>query len=740
MKHFYHFFFAFLFVQNLGAQDMTLIFSSNLEAVSGGVNRLDISGADLYSVQFNPTTQTVGNLKRLTNYADAAEFFPSLSPDTKWVAYNYQKNGKNEIRLINLATSQEVTIFTDGRFPEWLNETELLVSKVTNTEQDVYRVSLNLTGASPTVTKTERLTDRTRCPESGIASDAVPYNNGTQIMFHVIRANETGAAMARMNLDGTNYKKLTDWNGTGHGIATNDGKLIASSNSQTGMPILVTVDESGNSPSVTLPITVTIGQATTLYDSRFSQVNNINWVYPAWGADEKSLIHSVQGSNEPMNFGLARLIYSTFDANWKNPTTVDVSKLIEKLANKSGKDFYTASGRKNPTTNASGVVYVHLVMHNEDTNSAQYPNYATDQIGYMNHRNLLIELGKVLQRNNAPFNWQTDWNFLLGVQKWDTGTVISNTNSKNLVRYLKEDLGISVDAHSHENNGYNYADVAYLISQMGITPTNVVGGHVWDPSSTAFQNWERFKMALRGTKYPVYVWNASILSGAGSASHTADPKPTGVWRPKDKNNFWTDDPTSTLYSIGNYTGTIEGVQELVQLYKSGSVLPSKLLTANVMFNQRDLSTDNIANYEATVIKPLLEMQARGEIKLVTFGQTIEDWKSKYGGVGYVKTTTYTTALEDETLPQRNTVSVAPNPFSQHALIQFVTTQTSDVVLTIHDILGRTVQTHSLGLQSSGAHQLPIDASAMPSGMYFLQLSTKSPSMETMKSSKFIVIH
>lgn len=64
---------------------------------------------------------------------------------------------------------------------------------------------------------------------------------------------------------------------------------------------------------------------------------------------------------------------------------------------------------------------------------------------------------------------------LLAVQQFDTGTVIANTNGKNLLRWFVEEKGVICDPHSHEN-GYNYADVAYLHEQLGIMATKVVGG------------------------------------------------------------------------------------------------------------------------------------------------------------------------------------------------------------------------------------------------------------------------
>ena len=707
--------------KSLNAQELLVVFAANLEA-TGGVNGNDNSGADLYSVRFNPTTKAVADLKRLTATTTDVEFFPSLSPDRKWVAYNYQRGGRNEIRLLNLETNGQTNIFTGGRFPEWVNVNELLATYVSRDTQDVFLLKLDLSGATPKVSSRQQITDRTRCAGTSIGSDAYPFANGSKLVFHVLRPNrQEGAAMAMINADGSGYRRLTDWNGSGHGVVTADGRYVASSNSQTGKAVLLEVKTDTTLFSY-LPLSP-FGRDLTPYDSRYANVPVCSYAYQAWGADERSLFHSVTGNNASLGVALTRLLYTTFDATWKNPQIIDFSTAVEKLAGKTGRDFSTASARLiSSAPPATGVVYVTLAMHNED-------NFPANQQVYLTSRNNLIEFGKMLQRYNVPFNWESDWRFLNGVLQWDTPAVMASTNGKNIVRYLKEDLGISIDPHSHENQGYNYADVAHLIDSLGVQPTNVVGGHIWDPNERLYQNWERFKQPLKGSRFPWSQWKGDILMGSATGLHRNDPEPTGVWRPKGKYDFWSDDPASTVHGIGQHQGSVAGIQDLVNLYKTGVVTPEKILTATIVIGQATLTPQDISNYETATLKPLLEMQARGEIKIVTFGQLLDEWKTKYKSVPHLRLGTTTGVNENSSAvvsPANFTLMQNfPNPFNPSTTIRFVLARREQVTLKVQDTLGREVATLINGEMNRGEHAVVFDASELASGTYYYHLKTAS---------------
>jgi len=282
---------------------------------------------------------------------------------------------------------------------------------------------------------------------------------------------------------------------------------------------------------------------------------------------------------------------------------------------------------------ASEKVYVVLFMHNEDSILGDLDNPATRQ-KYMRHRNGLIEFAEMLKSHNTPFCWQSDWKILQAILKYDTPAVKDSTDGKNLVQYLSENCSITIDPHSHENYGYNYADVAHLIDSLGVTPTDVIGGHIWDPYSEKYANWERFREPLRGEKYPQAEWRGRILIGSGTPNHTNDPAPSGVWRPKDKYNFWTDDPQSDIVCIGQYTKNMQGLEDLIQLKQSGAIAKDEILTCT-FFTSQSMTPNFTSDYEQNTLLPLLELQDKGHIEIVSYTELVHIWESEYNSAAHI---------------------------------------------------------------------------------------------------------
>ena len=102
----------------------------------------------------------------------------------------------------------------------------------------------------------------------------------------------------------------------------------------------------------------------------------------------------------------------------------------------------------------------------------------------------------------VPWSLQPDWKILQAALLYEDSALMQTTNDKNFLRYLKEDLGVVIDPHSHEGGGYNYTDVAHLLDSLGVGSTTVIGGHVWDPSLPQFQEWDRFRVPVPGEHYP----------------------------------------------------------------------------------------------------------------------------------------------------------------------------------------------------------------------------------------------
>jgi len=726
------------------AEKYLVVFSANLES-TGGVCREDHSGADLFCVKFDPLTKNVSHLTQLTNYADAAEWFPSVSQDAKWIAYNYQKNLFNEVRLINRETGEETFIFDGGRFPEWVGNSELLISNKIKGKKDVYRVILDLIGASPKIKSTLRITDRNRCPGTSLASDAYPFPDNQDFAFHILRENEQpGAAMAIINIDGTQFQHITNWDGSGHGIVNSNGKEVICSVSGSALPRVLRFE---NNPvthkTISLPLKVT---DLVSYDERFGTVAKVHWSYVAWANDDHSLFLSAHGSSFDNTYSFSRLLYASFDDQWENPNIFDFSSAVEQLAGKTGCDFCTASSRIIPDNSLqTEAVYVALFMHNEDYFHQHYPDFSLEENRdyYIENRNQLLHFCEMIHENNIPFNWETDWNFLYGVLKWESPEVTYNTGGKNIVKYLYEDLNISVDPHSHENVGHNYADVAFLIDSLGVEPTKVIGGHIWDPYDSKYQDWERFKLPLRGLKFPQAEWKGDILMGHGTPKHVNDPLPSGVWKPKGKYEFWTNDSAGNIYAVGQYKSSIKGIHELLELYDNGTVPTEKLLTTTIGINQYELDANYIGWYEQTIVKPLLALQDSEQVRILLFEQLIDEWKAHYDSTGYIYNAPAPTAVQspNNKLYNFNLLQNYPNPFNASTAIRYQISVTKYMILSIYDLLGRKVRTLVNKTETAGNHSIVWDGkddSGQPvsSGIYFYKLKCKG-SFEIGKKMLFL---
>ena len=277
------------------------------------------------------------------------------------------------------------------------------------------------------------------------------------------------------------------------------------------------------------------------------------------------------------------------------------------------------------------LVYVSIVMHSEDAYHRLYPDFRVNRTAYIIYRRALVEFAEMLHSHGLSFDFQTDWNFLEGVRKWETSELMESTGGKNVIRYLQEDLGVSIDPHSHENEGYNYADVAYLIELLGARPSPVVGGHIFNESSPLYQNWPRFQEPIRGSKYPEASWRAEILWGESNPGHRGDPVVSGVWRPK-VGDFFTHDEGQRLVTVGKYTGNLQGVLELVAKIERGELPAGRIYTATVFLEHCTLTKPGFTEgFERTVVSKLLALQAQGKICVVTLPEVVEAWLTRYGG-------------------------------------------------------------------------------------------------------------
>lgn len=281
-------------------------------------------------------------------------------------------------------------------------------------------------------------------------------------------------------------------------------------------------------------------------------------------------------------------------------------------------------------------VYLTFGSHN-DYSGSNLPCRAMLQTRerYLANRAALVSIAHTIAAGGATYDFQTDWEYMNAVAQWDDASITQSTGGSNVIAYLARfaPANVAVHAHSHENLGYNYADVAYMVESMtGLPSTNLVGGYIAAPATSA--NWERFRQPMQGARNPSYTWRPTILWGGGSGNHRNDPSASGVWRPRSHADFYTDDPSQSLVNVGAYSfasNDVSGAVDVVTRLVNGQLEPDRLYTATIMLEQCNMDIDpSIAALVSAVINAAAPFVARGDIVFSTLPNTVRAWREEYG--------------------------------------------------------------------------------------------------------------
>ncbi len=288
-----------------------------------------------------------------------------------------------------------------------------------------------------------------------------------------------------------------------------------------------------------------------------------------------------------------------------------------------------------------------LAVHSEDPHHAATPDYLSDKAAFTASRAALLDVAGRLAGRGLRWNWQSDWNFLLAVKAYEVdqpdATLLALTGGTNVVRMLREGYGVEVDPHSHENDGYNYADVAYLLTLLGVEPSSVVGGHVWDPTDSGYQDWPRFSEGLASRKFPdAYVWRPRLLMGEGTGQHRNDVAASGMWFPDGTNTFFTPAATGSIAAFGTWSSFADSqksplaVTNLIPLVAAGTLPSEHLWTTGLVLAQSDFTKPG---WLAGTFNPLLDqivaLRDAGEIEVVQLEEAHQLWQTQFASRGAV---------------------------------------------------------------------------------------------------------
>ena len=270
-------------------------------------------------------------------------------------------------------------------------------------------------------------------------------------------------------------------------------------------------------------------------------------------------------------------------------------------------------------------IYVSVVTHNEQPKGPSEPAYSTDPKYFMRNRDATVDFARMLYTEGVKYNFQSDWDFVEGVLKYDEGT--HSTGDKNVLRYLVENLSFEVDPHAHETR-YTYADVAHLHEEAGVPVSYLAGGLLAMPpeKSKLEYLWE----PICGRQFDCQ-WQAQAIYGGGTSGHVdeEDLWISGIWRPQDNEHFTTHYDDAPVPHIGGYMRGWDGLRDLTEHQENGDLDSALIYTQTIFARQGDLVKPAFAEEFKAEIQSFSQETADGRIRWVGLNEVLEIWETEY---------------------------------------------------------------------------------------------------------------
>lgn len=361
-------------------------------------------------------------------------------------------------------------------------------------------------------------------------------------------------------------------------------------------------------------------------------------------------------------------------------------------------------------------LYVSIVSHNEDN-----IGYNTSS-SYLNGRNALKTFGTAVKAKNAKWNFGSDYKMLKAALKWDTGSVITSTSGKNIVKYLKEDQGIDVDPHSHESK-YNYGTIAWLITQLGVTPSKVMSGFLWNSAQNGHW-WYDYQSSCVSDSIPSYTWYPESLWGAGSPSHVSDPEYWGLWKPKDVAGFTTHQSSNNLVFVGQgckikvddtsqVMVAVNRIKDAIQKIQSGIAPSSGIYYTSIFFSEGDLPKTGVITKLSTIIDSLNIYVSQGKLEWKSITEVVNFWKTTYANQPFMKNCDFS-PVDIHEFEVSNGLRYYPNPAINELTISNFDNKLHEYTLT--DVLGN-ISTPEIIRETD--QEIILNLTNYPNGLYII---------------------
>ncbi len=284
------------------------------------------------------------------------------------------------------------------------------------------------------------------------------------------------------------------------------------------------------------------------------------------------------------------------------------------------------------------VVYINFVSHSEDAYV-----YLNAPGVYLQARHGIVEFAHSVRDSGAEWVFGSDYVTLLAIARYDTGSILSATNGKNLLKWLHDDMDMECDPHSHES-AYNYSDIAKLHWDLGVEPAPVINGFIYNTMPNSGHCWMEYLDSVPGDSFPSFKWKPEILWGGGTPGHTNDPMYYGMWKPLDTANFFVHNDTSSLidYSTGcrivieqmSVQEIADTIDRLLNAIQDGVVPPDGFYCTSMFFEEGSLRDTAFLSKLDSIIALVNVRVAEGKMEWKKITEVVDIWKTDYDSVPF----------------------------------------------------------------------------------------------------------
>ncbi|HYV93026.1 MAG TPA: T9SS type A sorting domain-containing protein [Chitinophagales bacterium] len=385
-------------------------------------------------------------------------------------------------------------------------------------------------------------------------------------------------------------------------------------------------------------------------------------------------------------------------------------------------------------TSAQPKLYIYIVSHNED--NIGYLNGASGHLNYLSARNALINVCNMVQQKNLAYDYGADHVALRAIAQYDTGAVIANTNNKNLVKWMAEDRGVECDPHSHEST-YNYADVAYLMSQLGVTPSNTMSGFLYNQLQNG-NNWEDYQSGVTGDSFPSFTWHPEILWGAATPNHLSDPQYFGMYKPKSMAEFTVHEPSNHLILCGtgcalklNDTATVaykfSQIKNVIDAIQNGTVPSDGIYTQEIFFSEGDADAPWFYPLLNQLADSIATLVAEGKAEWKTIADIVDYWKTDFGEQPFAMDCGFNVLLQPNAVSEiksKEALTLFPNPANDVVYINFQLKKSSAVSMKLYNVFGSEIKILEGDNEEAGNHQMILNIQDLFPGSYYCVMKTE----------------